>query len=364
MHRDLKKLLSEAVEKQASDIHINVGRPPQYRIDGKLVPVNEEALSADVAKELSFSLLDDEQVARLESDREIDLGFELKDVCRFRANIYWALDSVCAAFRPIPFTVPDPKSMGIPESIFKFTKKVRGLILLTGPTGSGKSTTLATMVEHINVQRACHIVTLEDPIEFIFDPKRATISQREVERDTLSFARGLKYILRQDPDVVLIGEMRDLETIQSALTVAETGHLVLATLHTNTAVQTIDRVVDVFPPHHQPQIRLQLSNVLEVVVSQQLIPAVSGGRALATEMLVPNSGIRNTIRESKTHQIASQMQTGQEYTGMHTMDQSLAELVMRRIISRDDAYAACIDPDAFGSLSPTIRIGSDESTSD
>lgn len=363
MRHDLNKLLSEAVKRQASDIHLNCGRPPQYRIGGKLAPVNANALSSDETKELSFSVLNDEQIARLEADREIDLGFELEGVCRFRANIYWSLDAISAAFRPIPFTVPDPKAMGIPDSIFRFTKKVRGLILITGPTGSGKSTTLATMIEHINVKRACHIVTLEDPIEFIFDPKQATISQREIERDTLSFSRGLKYILRQDPDVVLIGEMRDLETIQSALTVAETGHLVLATLHTNTAVQTVDRIIDVFPPHQQPQVRVQLSNVLEAIVSQQLIPTVDGGRTLATEILVPNSGIRNTIRESKTHQIASQMQTGQEYSGMHTMDQSLAELVMRRRISREDAYAACIDPEAFGSLSPTIRIGAEESSS-
>jgi twitching motility protein PilT len=353
MQYNLNDLLSEAVERNASDLHINANRPPQFRIDGSLISARDEALSTDEARELCFNPLTQEQINRLESDREIDLAFEIPNLCRFRSNIYWSLNNIAGSFRPIPFIIPDSKTLGIPSIMFDFTKKARGLILITGPTGCGKSTTLATMIEYINTNKACHIVTLEDPIEFVFESKKATISQREVERDTLSFQRGLKYILRQDPDIVLIGEMRDLETIQSALTVAETGHLVLATLHTNTAVQTVDRIIDVFPPHQQPQIRMQVSTVLEAVVCQQLIPAVHGGRVLATEILVPHSGIRNTIRESKNHQIPSQMQTGQQQSGMHTMDQSLAGLVKESIVSRDEAFGACVDSDAFNTLLPT-----------
>lgn len=350
MRYTLAELLRVAVERKASDLHINANREPQYRVDGRLVPAGDAPITREDARELCFESLNQSQIDRLENDREIDLSFEVPGLCRFRANIYWSLDTVCGAFRPIPFMIPDPGKLGIPGTVFDFTKKVRGLILVTGPTGSGKSTTLATLVDHINEHRPCHIVTLEDPIEFVFKPKRATISQREVERDTLSFTRGLKYILRQDPDVVLVGEMRDLETIQSALTVAETGHLVLATLHTNNAVQTIDRIIDVFPPHQQQQIRIQLSFVLEAIVSQQLLPGAKGGRLLATEILIPHSGIRNTIREGKTHQVSSQMQTGQTSTGMRTMDQSLATMVRKKLIHKDDAFAACVDPEVFESL--------------
>ncbi len=347
MTYSLNKLLSTAVEKKASDLHVNVGQPPQYRIDGRLTNAGETPLTREEAQELCFDPLNQEQVMKLESDRELDLAFEIPDVSRFRANIYWSLDSITGAFRPIPYTIPDPRIIGVPPIVFDFTKKLRGLILITGPTGSGKSTTMATMIDHINKNRSCHIITLEDPVEFVFQPKKATISQREVEKDTLTFVRGLKYILRQDPDVVLVGEMRDLETIQSALTVAETGHLVIATLHTNSAVQTIDRIIDVFPPHQQSQVRIQLSFVLEAVVSQQLIPNIKGGRSLATEILIPNAGVRNTIREGKTHQIAAQMQTGQIHTGMHTMDQALAELVKSGTVSKEDAMVACFDPDAM-----------------
>lgn len=352
MHYTLAQLLKDAVEKKASDLHINANHQPQYRVDGRLTPAGDDPITGEEAMELCFQSLNQSQIDRLEADREIDLSFEVPNLCRFRANIYWSLDAVSGAFRPIPFAIPDPDVLGIPNAIFDLTNKVRGLVLITGPTGAGKSTTLATMVDHINEHRPCHIVTLEDPVEFVFKPKRATISQREVEKDTLSFTRGLKYILRQDPDVVLIGEMRDLETIQSALTVAETGHLVLATLHTNNAVQTIDRIIDVFPPHQQQQIRTQLSFVLEAIVSQQLLPGAKGGRLLATEILIPNSGIRNTIREGKTHQVAAQMQTGQTKTGMHTMDQSLANLVLSKAVNKDDAFAACIDPEAFNALLP------------
>lgn len=352
MHYTLAQLLKDAVEKKASDLHINANRQPQFRVDGRLIPAGDAPITDEEAMELCFQSLNQSQIDRLESDREIDLSFEMPNLCRFRANIYWSLDAVSGAFRPIPFAIPEPDALGIPNTIFDLTKKIRGLVLITGPTGAGKSTTLATMIDHINEHRPCHIVTLEDPIEFVFRPKRATISQREVGRDTLSFTRGLKYILRQDPDVVLIGEMRDLETIQSALTIAETGHLVLATLHTNNAVQTIDRIIDVFPPHQQQQVRIQLSFVLEAIVSQQLLPGAKGGRLLATEILIPNSGIRNTIREGKTHQVPSQMQTGRAKTGIHTMDQSLANLVRSKAVNKDDAFAACIDPEVFNTLLP------------
>lgn len=350
MRYTLAQLLKDAVKRNASDLHINADRQPQFRVDGRLIPAGDAPLTRDDARELCFESLNQSRIDRLESEREIDLSFEVPGLCRFRANIYWSLDTISGAFRPIPFIIPDPGKLGIPKTIFDLTKKVRGLILITGPTGAGKSTTLATMIDHINDHRPCHIVTLEDPVEFVFKPRRATVSQREVEKDTLSFTRGLKYILRQDPDVVLIGEMRDLETIQSALTVAETGHLVLATLHTNNAVQTIDRIIDVFPPHQQQQVRTQLSFVLEAVVSQQLLPGTKSGRLLATEIMIPHSGIRNTIREGKTHQIPSQMQTGQTASGMHTMDQSLANLVRTKAVQKDDAFAACIDPEVFLSL--------------
>jgi len=257
------------------------------------------------------------------------------------------MDNTSGAFRVIPFEIPEPEELGLPECMLSITEKPRGLVLVTGVTGCGKSTSLAAMIERINRTRKDHIITIEDPIEYIYQQKGCIINQREVGQDTLSFANALKYTLRQDPDVVLVGEMRDLETIQSALTIAETGHLVFATLHTNTAVQTIDRIIDVFPPHHQPQVRTQLSFILEGVFCQQLMPRIGGGRALAVEALLPNSGIRNTIREGKTHQISAQMQMGQKETEMFTMDQSLARLVKRGVIEEAEARRRAVDQTDF-----------------
>jgi twitching motility protein PilT len=347
MHPTLKELLKTTVEKGASDLHINAGLPPQIRLDGTLVPACDGILNSDDAKKICYECLNQEQVMRLDAERSIDLSFHLEDVSRFRANIYWAMDSTCGAFRTIPFSIPAPEDIGVPENIVTLAKKPRGLILVTGQTGSGKSTTLASLIERINITRNEHIITIEDPIEYVFTQKKSLINQREVGRDTLSFTRALKFILRQDPDIVLIGEMRDLETIQSAITVAETGHLVFATLHTNSAVQTIDRIIDVFPPHHQAQVRTQLSFILEGVICQQLIPKIGGGRALALEIMIPTSGIRNLIREGKTHQIAAQMQMGQQSTGMVMMDQFLVDMVRRNVIEMDEARKRAMNPEDF-----------------
>jgi len=260
------------------------------------------------------------------------------------------MGSMAGAFRAIPYEIPLPEQLCIPESIIQLINKPRGLVLVTGQTGSGKSTTLASLLETINQTRHDHIITIEDPIEYIYEQKKSTINQREVNSDTLSFNRALKYILRQDPDVVLIGEMRDLETIQSAITIAETGHLVFATLHTNTAVQTINRIIDVFPPHQQSQVRTQLSFILEAVISQQLLPCIGGGRTLALELMLPTSGIRNLIREGKTHQIFAELQMGQQSTQMVTMDQSLASLVKSSKIDKEEAFRRCTDPFEFKNL--------------
>ncbi|MBT3182331.1 MAG: type IV pilus twitching motility protein PilT [Deltaproteobacteria bacterium] len=351
MTRTLNDILRYAVENGASDIHINTNLPPQIRKDGILQATDDPTLSPDDTKSLCFECLNQEQVMQFESERSIDLSFQIEGISRFRANLFWAMDSVCGAFRPIPIKIPEPEELGIPPNIIELIEKPRGLVLVTGQTGSGKSTTLASMINRINKTKSEHIITVEDPIEYMFPQDKSVINQREVGSDTHSFTKALKYILRQDPDVVLIGEMRDLETIQSAITVAETGHLVFATLHTNNAVQTVDRIIDVFPPHHQPQVRTQLSFILEGIISQQLIPKVGGGRALAMELLFPTSGIRNLIREGKTHQIASQMQMGQEHSGMLMMDQSLATLVKNGIVERDEAKRRAVSIEEFENYS-------------
>ncbi len=347
MSKTLNELLAFCFENNASDLHINVNRPAQMRVDGTLVSIGEDNLTPEKAKAICFECLSDEQTAELEKSKSIDLSFEIKGLSRYRANIFTAQACICGAFRTIPFEIKMPAELGIPERVIELTHKPRGLILVTGQTGSGKSTTLASLIETVNRSRHEHIITVEDPIEFIFEQKKSLINQREVGRDTLSFVRALKYILRQDPDIVLIGEMRDLETVQSAITIAETGHLVMGTLHTNSAVQTIDRIIDVFPPHHQSQIRTQLSFILEGVLSQQLLPKVNGGRVLSLEVLYPTVGIRNLIREGKTHQIPSQMQMGQQNTGMITMDQSLAELANSGLVSKEVARHRSLDVNEF-----------------
>ncbi|GAB4387780.1 MAG: type IV pilus twitching motility protein PilT [Thermodesulfovibrionales bacterium] len=348
MAKSLYELLKEMIDRGASDLHITTGTPPRFRIDGRLVAAdpNDPPLSSSDTKDLCYSILTDAQKHRFEEQSELDLSFGVKGLSRFRANIFMQRGAVAGAFRTIPFEIKTFKELGLPEIINDLIKRPRGLILVTGPTGSGKSTTLAAMVDRINSEREDHIITIEDPIEYLHGHKKCLLNQREVTADTVSFSAALKYVLRQDPDIVLIGEMRDLETIESALKVAETGHLTLATLHTNSAVQTINRIIDVFPPHQQDQIRVQLSFVLEGIIAQQLIPRKSGrGRVLAVEILVPNPAIRNLIREDKVHQLYSMMQTGQSKFGMQTMNQSLFDLYVKGDLSYEDALGRSPVPD-------------------
>ncbi len=339
------------IEKGASDLHITTGSPPQLRIDGKMIPLKTAPLSASETKQLCYSILTDSQKHKFEESNELDLSFGVKGLSRFRANIFTQRGAVAGAFRTIPFRILTFEELGVPPVVAELARKPRGLVLVTGPTGSGKTTTLAAIIDKINTERNEHIITIEDPIEYLHAHKGCVVNQREIGADTVSFKNALKYILRQDPDVVLIGEMRDLETIESALVVAETGHLAFATLHTNSAVQTINRIIDVFPPYQQPQVRAQLSFVLEGVVSQTLIPRADGsGRALALEVMVPNAAIRNLIREDKVHQIYSQMQVGQDKFGMQTMNQCLAILYKKRLITLEDAFGRTSDPDELRNL--------------
>jgi twitching motility protein PilT len=348
---NLHQLLKAMIEKGASDLHITTNSPPQLRVDGKMHPLKIPPMNASETKQMCYSVLTDAQKHRFEEHNELDLSFGVRGLARFRANIFMQRGAVAGAFRAIPFKILTFEELGLPRVVNDFVKKPRGLILVTGPTGSGKSTTLASVIDRINSERNEHIVTIEDPIEYLHPHKGCVVNQREVGADTKSFANALKYILRQDPDVVLIGEMRDLETIEAALTIAETGHLAFATLHTNSAVQTINRIVDVFPPYQQAQIRAQLSFVLEGVMCQSLIPRSNGpGRALALEVMVPNPAIRNLIREDKIHQIYSQMQIGQEKFGMHTFNQSLVGLVQRRLITVEDALARSHDQEELRNL--------------
>ena len=347
----IHEMLSVMYEKGASDLHITTGIAPTIRVDGRLLPLPAEPLAPPDTKRLCYSILTEAQKQRFEEEWELDLSFGVKGLSRFRANIYMQRGAVAGAFRTIPFRVRTFDELGLPSVLKDLCKKPRGLVLVTGPTGSGKSTTLAAMIDKINSERQEHIVTIEDPIEYLHPHKKCVINQREVNADTQSFKKALKHILRQDPDVVLIGEMRDLETVEAALTVAETGHLVFATLHTNSCVQTINRILDVFPPYQQPQIRAQMSFVLEGVVSQILLPKASGlGRVLCLEVMIPNPAIRNLIREEKVHQIYSQMQVGQAKFGMQTMNQSLLAAYLRREITLDDAVGRSTDPEEFRNL--------------
>jgi twitching motility protein PilT len=343
----LHELLKEMIEKKASDLHITTGTAPQLRIDGQLRPIQGiEPMGAAETKRLCYSILTDAQKYKFEEDDELDLSFGVKGLSRFRANIFMQRGAVAAAIRTIPFKILTFEELGLPRVVTTLCEKPKGLLLVTGPTGSGKSTTLAAMIDKINTERHSHIVTVEDPIEYLHHHKNCVINQREVYADTQSFKKALKYVLRQDPDIVLIGEMRDLETMEAALTVAETGHLCFATLHTNSAVQSINRIIDVFPPHQQSQVRAQLSFVLEGVVTQQLVPRATGhGRALVLEVMVPNPAIRNLIREDKVHQIYGVMQAGQARYGMQTMNQSLFSLYQRRVISREECVGRSPDLD-------------------
>ncbi len=342
----LHQLLKTMVEKGASDLHITTGTSPLLRIDGSIVPLKLPPLGPVETKQLCFSVLSEEQRAEFEKNNELDLSFGIKGLSRFRANIYTQRGAVAGAFRTIPFKILSFDELGLPKVIADLAEKPSGLVLVTGPTGSGKSTTLAAIIDKINAEQRLHIITIEDPIEYLHPHKLSVVNQREVGTDTAGFKHALKYVLRQDPDVVLVGEMRDLETIEAALTISETGHLVFATLHTNSAVSTINRIIDVFPSHQQPQIRAKLSFVLQGVVSQQLLARHgSPGRVLALVVLIPYPAIRNLIREDKIHQIYSQMQVGQEKYSMQTLNQSLFSLYQRRFISQEEAMNRSIEPE-------------------
>jgi len=340
----MKQLLEEMVHRGATDLHISAGSPPLFRIDGVLVPSNYDVLTKEEAQQLVYSVMTDEQKKKLEEEWEVDFSFGITGLSRFRANAYKQRGSISIAIRTIPYKIRSFEELGLPPVVEEFASRTKGLVLVTGPTGHGKSTTLASIIEKINNERRCHILTIEDPIEYLFANKKAFITQRQVESDTKSFARALKYALRQDPDVVMIGEMRDLETIEAALTISETGHLTLATLHTNSAVEAINRIIDVFPPHQQQQVRTQLSFVLLGIITQALLPKIGGGRVLACEVLVATPAVRAMIRDNKVHQIYSLMQAGQKY-GMQTMNQSLYKLYMQRKITLETALSFSRDPE-------------------
>ncbi len=347
----LQQLLKTMVEYGGTDLHITVNTAPQIRIDGRMVPLKLPPLDAAQTRWLCYSVMTDQQKHRLEEDLESDFSFGLQGVARFRANVYNQQGATAGAFRTIPENIRSFEALGLPPVAATLCDKPRGLILVTGVTGSGKSTTLAAMIDYINEREPLHILTIEDPVEYVHKHKRCIVNQRELHADTHSFKKALRSALRQDPDVVLIGELRDLETIESALTIAETGHLTFGTLHTNSTVQTMNRIIDVFPSHQQSQVRAQLSLVLEGVICQSLIPKASGkGRALALEVMVPNAAIRNLIREDKIHQIYSSMQTGQLKFGMQTFNQSLSELTLRGDITQEVAMSYSSNQDELREL--------------
>lgn len=336
-------LLEEVIKKKASDLHLQVGLSPMLRVDGSLVAVaGAPVLDEEKVETLIFAILDDEQKQILLKDKEFDFSFAFGDLGRFRVNAFHERGNLAAALRLIPNEILNTEQLGLPKVIQKFADYPRGLVLVTGPTGSGKSTTLAALLDKINAEKATHIITIEDPIEYTHKSKKSVVVQREVHYDTYSFSAALRSSLRQDPDVVLIGEMRDLETIAAAITIAETGHLVFATLHTNSAAQSIDRMIDVFPPHQQPQIRAQLSNILQAICSQRLVPSIGGGRVAAAEILVATPAVRNIIREGKTHQLDAVIQTGAE-NGMQSMDKTLVSLIHAGTITYDEARNFAVD---------------------
>lgn len=343
-------LLEEVIKRKASDLHLQVGLPPMLRVDGALAPVaNTDALNDEAVETLIFSILDEDQKQILLKDKEFDFSFAFGDLGRFRVNAFHERGNLAAALRLITNEILTVEQLGLPPIVNKFAEYPRGLVLVTGPTGSGKSTTLAAMLHKINQERATHIITIEDPIEYTHKSIKSVVVQREVHYDTYSFSAALRSALREDPDVVLVGEMRDLETIASAITIAETGHLVFATLHTNSAAQSIDRMIDVFPPHQQPQIRSQLSNILAAIVSQRLIPTIGGGRIAAAEIMVATPAVRNIIREGKTHQLDAVIQTGAEF-GMQSMDKTLVNLIHSGTITYDEARNFAVNVDELDRL--------------
>jgi twitching motility protein PilT len=353
---NLPDLLKATLDRGGSDLHLSIGSPPQVRVDGRLQRLDAAVLTPELTKALAYSVLTDAQKKTFEETWELDLAFGLRGVGRFRCNVFNQQGAVGSVFRLIPERIRTLDELGLPPALAQLADRRRGLVLVTGPTGSGKSTTLAAMIDRINESRQAHILTIEDPIEYLHAHKRALVNQRELHADTRTFTMALRAAVREDPDVVLIGEMRDLETMEAAMTLAETGHLTLATLHTNSAAQTVTRVIDAFPAHQQAQIRTQLSLVLEGIVCQTLLPRANGqGRVAALEILVATSGIRNLIRDDKVHQIPGAMQAGQERLGMQTMNQSLARLVERRLVSREVALATASNRDELVTM--LERIG-------
>jgi twitching motility protein PilT len=353
----LSDYLLETVELGASDLHITAGLPPMVRVSGEVQQLDYPVLTSSTTRDLIYDVLSNEQRQRLENDWELDFSYSLPRTARFRVNVYFQKGALGAAFRTVPSKIKSLDELGLPRAVEDLTEKPRGLVLVTGPTGSGKSTTLASMIDRINETRNEHIMSVEDPIEFLHEHKKCIVNQREVNQDTRSFAQALKHVLRQDPDVILVGEMRDLETISLAVTAAETGHLVFGTLHTQDAPQTVDRIIDVFPSHQQGQIRTQLANALQGVITQTLIPRRDGqGRVVACEVLVPTPGVRNLIREGKNHQIYSAMQTGGKF-GMQTMDAALVDLMRRNLISREEAEKRSSNPEELRRLAGGTSIG-------
>lgn len=347
MGYSVDKILAYAKTKGASDVHITVGIPPKMRVNGKLIAMSDTKLLPQDTLEMALNIMNDKQRAHFEEKGEVDMSFAVVGQGRYRANIFKQRGSIAMAFRVVDTTVPSPEKLGVPNSVIELYQKKRGLILVTGPTGSGKSTTLAAIIDKINNCREAHVITLEDPIEYLHHHKKSIVNQREIGLDTNSYANALRAALREDPDVILVGEMRDFETISVAITAAETGHLVLSTLHTIGAASTVDRVIDVFPPHQQQQIRVQLANVLEAVISQQLVPMIGGeGRVAAFEVLHSNSAVKNLIREGKTHQLTSVMQTNRKM-GMMTMDDALAQLFNEYKIDKEMAMQFAQDADSM-----------------
>ena len=343
----IELLLEDVIRKRASDLHLQLGLPPMLRIDGSLTPISGfDPLNAEQLEHLIFAILDEDQQQILLKDKEFDFSFAFGDLGRFRVNAFHERGNLAAALRLIPNEIKTITELGMPQVVSDFANYPRGLVLVTGPTGSGKSTTLAALIDKVNTEKSHHIITIEDPIEFTHKSKKSVVVQREVHYDTYSFSAALRSSLRQDPDVVLIGEMRDLETISAAITIAETGHLVFATLHTNSAAQSIDRMIDVFPPHQQPQIRAQLANILMGICSQRLVPAIGGGRVVAAEILVATPAVRNIIREGKSHQLDAVIQTGGDQ-GMQSMDKTLAEMVQSGMITTEQARNYAVDVAEF-----------------
>jgi len=346
---NIHDLLKKMVDIRASDLHLTANSPPLYRVDGRLVPVMSERLAGDEVMKLAYTIMSEQQRKNFEQNKEVDFAIGVQNMGRFRVNVFLQRGNCTAAIRLIPHLIRPIEELGLPPVVKQLTERPNGLVLVTGPTGSGKSTTLASMIDKINSEREGHILTVEDPIEFVHNHKKSIINQREVHQDTKSFAAALRVALRQDPDVVLIGEMRDLETIQAALSIAETGHLTLATLHTNSAAQTINRIIDVFPAEMKETVRTQLSMVLEGIISQSLIPRVGGGRVMACEIMVATMAVRSMIREDKIHQLQGVIEISQQF-GMQTMNSQLASLFQRRLITKKDAFGRSPEPESLRKL--------------